>query len=261
MKVSSEKVFLDIGTHKAQELRLLSGDQKFIFSEYIQWWASLIIRFVKNPFRKVPVKYGEGRYIKSPLHFSLKDHLKILSTSLIGKNHIETYKVITIDPAFEVASKYVKKINEKFLFFPVSLSGEDNSLSIIPFYVSNNSLSSSVFKDEDKFSKHSYCLNLSPSEFFQSLLNLNIISNENEIILRMNCEGAETDIIKALQKHNFNIKIILGSLGDVKKVHGNNSYQNLLKNLDSNNIFYKYFKGTDPSTWLESFNLLRKNEL
>ena len=36
MKVSSEKVFLDIGTHKAQELRLLSGEQKFIVSEYIQ---------------------------------------------------------------------------------------------------------------------------------------------------------------------------------------------------------------------------------
>lgn len=261
MKVSSEKVFLDIGTHKAQELRLLSGEQKFIVSEYIQWWVSLIIRFVKNPFRKIPVKYGEGRYIKSPLHFSLKDHLKIIYKSLIVKNLIRSCKVISVDPAFEVASKYLKKIDEEFLFFPISLSGEDNSLSIIPLYLSNNSLSSSVFEDQDKFSKHSYCLNLSPSQFFQSLLNLNIISNENEIILRMNCEGAETDIIKALQKHNFNVKIILGSLGDVKKVHGNDRYQNLLKNLDSNNIVYQYFKGTDPSTWLESFKLLKKNEL
>jgi hypothetical protein len=259
--VKTDKIFIDVGTHKAQELRVLSGDQNFIVNEYFQWWASLITRFIKNPFRKKPIRYGEGRYTKSPLHFSLKDHLKILSTSLIGNKHIESYKIISIDPAFEVSSKYIKRINEKLLFFPVSLSGEDNSLSIIPLYLSNNSLSSSVFKDEDKFSKHSYCLNLSPSQFFQSLLNLNIISNENEIILRMNCEGAETDIIKALQKHNFNVKIILGSLGDVKKVHGNDRYQNLLKNLDSNNIVYQYFKGTDPSTWLESFKLLKKNEL
>ena len=256
--MKTDKIFIDIGTHKAQELRVLSGDQKFIVSEYILWWASLIIRFVKNPFRKIPVKYGEGRYIKSPLHFSLKDHLKILYTSLIVKNHIRSCKVISVDPAFEVASKYVKKIDEEFLFFPVSLSGADNSLNIIPFYMSNNSLSSSVFKDEEKFSKHSYCLNLSPSDFFQRLLNLNILSNNNEIILRINCEGAEKEIINALQKHNFNIKIILGSLGDVKKVHGKDSYQNLLKNLDSNNVVYQYFKGTDPSSWLESFKLLTK---
>ena len=76
--------------------------------------------------------------------------------------------------------------------------------------------------------------------------------------MRINCEGEEFEIIKELIKNKIKINTILGSLYDVKKIHGDEVYNNLLETLNKNDINYIHFKASDPSTWSKGINTLHK---
>ena len=66
-------------------------------------------------------------------------------------------------------------------------------------------------------------------------------------------------MIKIFYK-NFSTKfnLILGSLNDVKKIKGVKSYKEIKKFLVKKKIKYSYFKGTDPSTWINNISKFKK---
>ena len=100
-------------------------------------------------------------------------------------------------------------------------------------------------KIDDKF-----CLaTIDFNTLLEKFLEKKILSKEDKFVLRINCEGAESEIIKSLIKKKIKPSIILGSLEDIKKIFGLKAYKQIQNLLKKNKIPYRYFKGTDPSTW------------
>lgn len=72
-------IIIDIGTHKAQELRLLSGDRGYIFVSYLKWWIDWLKRLTKIIIRyKGLIQYGPGGYKMSPARTHLSTHWKFI---------------------------------------------------------------------------------------------------------------------------------------------------------------------------------------
>ena len=74
--------------------------------------------------------------------------------------------------------------------------------------------------------------------------------------MRINCEGSENDVIYAMHKTFKNkLKLIFGSLKDVRGVKGEKEYINLKNYMKKNKLRFFDFS---PSvhTWLNSFSTL-----
>ena len=77
-----------------------------------------------------------------------------------------------------------------------------------------------------------------------------------EIILRINCEGSEDDVIYAMHKTFKNrLKLIFGSLKDVRDVKGEREYINLENYMKKNKLRFIDFSPS-VQTWLNSFSAL-----
>ena len=48
--------------------------------------------------------------------------------------------------------------------------------------------------------------------------------------------------------------MIIGSLSDVKKIHGEKLYSEMLHNLQDNNIKDIYLLGSNPKTWISTLS-------
>ena len=101
-------------------------------------------------------------------------------------------------------------------------------------------------------------MSLNITSFIEILKREKLINQDFNILLRINCEGEELEIIKELIKNKIRIDSILGSLSDVKKIHGDSLYNAMLETLTKNNIAYVFFKASDPSTWLKGISTLKK---
>ena len=74
--------------------------------------------------------------------------------------------------------------------------------------------------------------------------------------MRVNCEGSEDDVIYAIHKtFKKKLKIILGSLKDVKGVKGEKEYINLENYIKKNKLRFIDFSSS-VHTWLASFSAL-----
>jgi len=48
---ASKTILIDIGTHEAQELRVLSGERSYLLASYARWWFDWLKRQVKKVIR------------------------------------------------------------------------------------------------------------------------------------------------------------------------------------------------------------------
>lgn len=139
--------------------------------------------------------------------------------------------------------------------FPCVITGhnENNSYSLQELKIFSNSLSSSLYDKKNMQILNSvYCLGFNFSHFIKMLEAKGLVNKENKIIIRMNCEGAELGVVSGINdllKQGFNVVSVLGSLADVRKVHGEDAYKEMIRVLSENKLTYVYFKGSDLSTW------------
>ena len=82
------------------------------------------------------------------------------------------------------------------------------------------------------------------SNILKILIEKKIILHADNFILRMNCEGSESFIIKDLLKNDLSINLICGSLNDIKKKQGDEEYENIMSLLKEQNISFVYFKAS-----------------
>lgn len=260
MNTPEPRIVIDIGTHKAQELRLLSGDQYYLLIAYLKWWADWLKRLLKIVIRyKGLTKYGAGAYKSSPARTSPRVHCKYIQQFFRPRNYLRQVRVFAIDPAPHITGKYIDKLQNRveLMYLPIAILPHDDSdpCKITRFYLAHNSLSSSLYAEESSF-KQVLCPAFNFGVVIQSLIQCNLIPAKAHVLLRMNCEGSELAIVQSMRNSNLTLANIIGSIGDVGKKHGEMAAREMVATLDKENIKFDYFKGSDPSTWQAGFNLL-----
>ena len=103
-------------------------------------------------------------------------------------------------------------------------------------------------------------LGVSAQAFFATLkLQLeDNFGNDYKVLVRLNCEGVEDDVIYAA-RHQFgkNLKLVCGSIKDVRICKGEDCYKALLNFMQQNSIPYVSFS-PGMSSWLSSFLAIKK---
>ena len=258
----SDIVFIDIGTHKAEELRILSGDRAFVLAMYLKWWFDWGKRQIKKLIRYHGlITYGAGAYKLSPTSVMLKIHLKHMRQFLFPVNYLKNIKVIAIDPVSTITAPCINKlvcsIDINYIAIAILPHDDDCQCKMTNFYITRNSLSSSLFKDDRDEQELITCPAYSFSAVIKNIKATNLITSTTEVIVRMNCEGSEMAVVKSLVHNNLNIRSILGSIGDVEKKYGADVAALMKNKLDENNLSFQYFKGSDPGTWDTAYSILK----
>mgnify|MGYP000008792162 FL=1 len=258
--LSNDLVVLDIGTHKAQELRVLYGDRIYILFSYLWWWFDWGMRIVKRLIRyNGMIQYGSGAYVVSPIKFPFDKHMKYFKQFFLPKNYLNNIKVISIDPMTIVTDKYIKKMQQKVQahYVPIAILPHDgiNKSQMVKFYVAKNSLSSSLYQNKLDDLQEVIVPAFELGELLDGLIDIKVLGKECRFILRMNCEGSELGAINSLISRGSEFRHVLGSIADVGKKHGVEVETEMDDIMDKNRVNFAYYKGSDPSTWHTAFDL------
>jgi len=235
-------VILDIGSHKLEEIQTLLSPFPRQFFIYLIWLVKLILKFL--------VKLD-----KNSIHLLKKQGRVIIFFFLCRRKYNVT--IVSIEPNPEVVIPFLNKLSKKIsiCYVPVAILGHDSvkDFEIKTLYKYGNTLSHSLYKKSREMSlnQDSVCLSLKLGDLWNEILNLGLVSAESEIILRMNCEGAELGVIKECEQNRLKVKLLIGSIGDIQKIHGDKENTEAYKLMDKLGFQYYYFKGDDPSTWYD----------
>ena len=211
----AELVVLDIGTHKAEELRVLIGDRLFLINAYSKWWFDWFKRQVKKLIgHRGHVSYNGGTYIASPFSRSLGEHGRYVRQILLPKNYLKNYKVIAIDPVVSVTSKYIDALRKKVVvsYIPVAIlpHDADGHCRMKCFFINRNSLSSSLCSADENIKDVVMCPAFRFREILEGLQLFEFIKPNTKLLMRMNCEGSELAVIKELVESKVAINNLLG---------------------------------------------------
>ena len=256
----NNKIIIDIGTHKCEELKIILSPGKEELINYLNWFY-YYSKYLCKKLLDQNLKFNEYGYIKTPTQIDLDTHLKIMRIFFDNKKKYKNLTIISIDPNKNLVVKNSSdlKLLTKFYFFNnviIENNSKKNEMKC-KLYFNNSTLSSSLFLKSEK-KKYKIVNGFKMQTLVDKLIKKKLLNKRSKVLLRINCEGVEDDVIKILTK-NFgkNFDLILGSINDVKKIKGIQSYKKIKKFLINKKIKYSYFKGTDPSTWIN--NILKFN--
>lgn len=253
-KTANKISILDIGTHHAQELRVLFGDYSYILPTFLTWWIDWGKRQVKKLIRYDGlIEYGTGAYVRSPLDFPVSFHMKCLLNALRKPDADKRFVVISLDPLAHVTPQHVGFLERrvKFYYLPIAVFSHksDQSCGLVSFDIGVDDLSSSLDTNPSKIAKTVACAGLRPKQVIDELESLGILDRSAPVIARMNCEGAELAVMQGLVDSNLVVAGVMGSLKDVGKKYGEADAAKLDDLLLEQGVESYYFKGSDPSTW------------
>jgi|LakMenEpi03Aug12_release.lakeMendotaPanAssembly.Ray.scaffolds.fasta_scaffold162432_2 hypothetical protein len=234
-------IIIDVGTNRAQEYSAMF-EHKFNFTIY---YLRRLVGYI----------LGIGSYQRLKWIKEISDEALILRS----RRSDIFYIFVEPNPRFFTNKKY-KKAD---LVCNIAISEASDPISIKPLYFLNSNtvgLGSSIYISKPGINKKHFIniLNLN-SDYFAKMIKNYVeqeFSEHYEVILRINCEGAEQTIIQSFKKlfgKQFNL--ILGALEDVEKIHGKSSLINLYKFIDNEKLFFVRFT---PSimTWIPALKAL-----
>ena len=233
-------IWIDIGTHFGQEFMSIFGSNfYFAFVSIRRFLADRIfIRLERLSFHDLKSIYKKRSEIinKSESFFSI---------------------FIEANPKIIASKKLYLRANS---VFNVALTSQDEDEKILKLYLGNkNELSqgSSIFLEKHNVSPDSYVssFGVAPKKFLSKLKDHIDDSIDNyEVMLRLNCEGVEDDTIYAAhQVFGNKLKLISGSLKDVKGIKGEDAYNNLINFMSDNSLSFVYFS-SNISSWKNAFS-------
>jgi hypothetical protein len=247
MNKNKNLIILDIGSHKLEEIQTLLSPFPRQFFIYFKWLVKKILKIIL-------------RFDKNELKI-FKKHIFIFKYYFIKKNRYNI-TIIAIEPNPEVIIPYYKKISKKYkiFFIPAAILGHDTftSFEVKTLFGFGDTISHSLYKKSksNNLNQNSLCIAIKLTPLWNELVNSKIIDSDSETILRINCEGAEFGVLQECKILGINLKCVIGSLGDIKKIHGI-EYENFANQiLNEMNIKYTYFKGDDPGTWYDLIKIL-----
>jgi hypothetical protein len=240
MNKTGPLLIVDIGSHKLEELSVLLG-----------------------PFRRqywIYIKWGVRKFLKALLKRNLSAFQDIGSQLNVVKYYflnrrLYDIQVVSIEPNIGVAQPFVRKLSRKYpvRYMPAAVLGHDAGqpaeLKTLFFY--DSSISSSIYKKDRPVNqdKASVCIGLKFNVIWDGLVKEGVIKPGAPFLLRMNCEGAELGVIEGCVEKGLRPLCVIGSIGDVDKIHGRQAGDKTRKIMDEMGAPYFYFKGDDPSTW------------
>jgi hypothetical protein len=240
MTIKPDLIILDIGSHKLEELQTLLSPFPRQLYIYIFWLIKQLVKFV---------------IWRDPIILSnLRKQVNVVRYYFLSSRRYNL-TIISIEPNPSVALSHVARLAKKYktVFLPVAVLGHDTDMSsdLKVLYSYDHSISSSLYRKDRAIQTAgtSVCVSLRLSVIWNGLLREGIVSTESKVILRMNCEGAELGVLRDCEEAGLHVKCVIGSIGDVEKIHGResgNAAKHIMKKLD---VEYHYFKGDDPSTW------------
>lgn len=241
-------IWIDVGTHYAQEYSSIFVKSYYykkilftIFGHLLNWRLSKLANYLKE----------------------ILIHLKTTQSIRINQNKF--YNIF-----IEANKNIMIKKNDiyNFIDLPLNLAIIENKnndeINLVKLYIANAdflSQGSSIFNTKKNISEKNYIytLGITAHLFFNTIKNhLNKIFTDYEILLRLNCEGIEDTVIySCVNLFGNKIKLIMGSLDDVKKIKGDKAHKNLLDFMISENLDFVEFS-PDPNTWINAHKNIKK---
>lgn len=255
-----KKIVIDIGTHKSEELNILLNIRFERIKFYFKWWFFFIYFLIKKIFFWSSRNFSNYGYKSMPTSVSYNNHKKILFSPSINFNK-QKLEIICFEPNYSIATKFINKIakNFKIIFYPFILEKNiTQPLSLRNYFFYSNSLSNSIFKKKRKFIDQKKLLCIDIKFFLKKIFLDNKSTRKYKVLLRINCEGSEYNIIKEFISNNINLSYIMGSINDIKKIHGNKKFKEITNLINKKKIKFLYFKGSDPSTWNNAIDIFQK---
>ncbi len=240
MKNRSKKIFIiDIGSHQMEELDLMfkpNLHQSFLL---LKWSLKQVISFLRSK------DISRINRCISTIKLFFKSRKNLDSENIF---------ITSVEPNFLVCVKQLIKWRKisNFSFYPSAILGHDlnESVKLIDLNLYENSISSSLYqKNGLTIVSKSSCIGVNFNIFINAFIEKNKILPTDEIILRINCEGSELAIVQSISEKKLNISMIIGSLNDVQKIHGQIYYDKMISILNKNQIPFLYVKGSTPNTW------------
>lgn len=232
-------IWLDVGTHFAQE-------HKSIFGTNLYFYTFLLRRFIGGKILK------RGKFIP----------LSKLSELILSRNNIRRkahkFYSIFVEANPRVAHK------ENFypgadIFFNFALTDANFSpISIAKLFTGDGgeyAEGNSIYRNKFRQGKNTYIptLGVSASNFFHELeIYLSKKFDTYNVMLRLNCEGVEDEVIYSAQNaFGSKLKLIGGSLKDVKELKGEIAFNKLFEFMNQKGLpFVQFSSGID--TWLNA---------
>lgn len=240
MTVKPRLIILDIGSHKLEELQTLLCPFPRQLGIYLFWLAKQLIKFLLKP--------------NTVILGNLRQQVNVIRYYFLSSRRYNL-TIVSIEPNPSVAISYIKRLSKRYktVFIPAAVLGHDADLSsdLKVLYSYDHSISNSLYKKNRTMeaSQHSICVCLSLSVIWNGLVREGIVMPDSEVILRMNCEGAELGVLRGCIEAGLRVKCVIGSIGDVEKIHGSESGDSARQIIKKMGVEYHYFKGDDPSTW------------
>ena len=240
---------IDIGSHEFEELSVLLNPRKHQLYIFIKW---TIRKFIKTLLRM-----EFQRFTKIDKYFKLLNFYFIRSR----KYHLN---IISIEPNMKVSHRPVMNLRRKYPvhYLPLAILGHDseNNINLKKLFFYDHSISSSIYNRGREVNEYesSTCVGIKFGFLWDQLIKEKIINEGDPFILRMNCEGAELGVIDECAKINLKPLCIIGSLGDVLKIHGVDADKKIMELLFEMGTPYHYFKGEDPDTWYNMISIWKK---
>ena len=242
MNNKNKIIWVDVGTHFAQEY-------KSIFSSNLYFYWKIFRRLIGF------IIFKKGNFLK------FTDLIKLYAYRKFLKDNKNYFHFTFIEANYKIMKTLIyNEANDVFCF--AIGNDQKNYLKIEKLYHADSNARSqgnSIYKNKGNINIDNYnsCIFIDANKFSNNYKNfLDKKFDSYEIILRLNCEGSEDDVIYAMHNTFKNkLKLIFGSLKDVKGVKGEIEYINLVNYMKKNKLRFIDFS---PSvhTWLNSFSAL-----
>jgi hypothetical protein len=248
--MSKTLIIFDIGSHKLEELSVLLKPGKHQLLIFIKWSIQIFIKTI------IRLKF-QGILRKTSKYFEL------LRFYFFSKKKYNL-QVISIEPNPYVVHDSVSNLKKIYPvhYLPLAILGHDSEVNInltkLNFY--DHSISSSIYDRGRPIneSRSIICVGIKFGALWDQLIKEKIINEDSPFILRMNSEGSELGVISDCAIKNLKPLCVIGSLGDVIKIHGVDADKKIMNLLFDMGAPYHYFKGEDPGTWYDMISIWKK---
>lgn len=234
-------VWLDIGTHRGQEFRS-------VFASDIRFALKLL-------------KFFSRRRRHATLTASIMEARNLFDFSRSLKSRRQDLFFITVEANPFILAHPVYQMADAIFPLALGQSASDASALGRLYLVERDKggQGSSIFTEKPNVNPADFlpCIVMDPKRFLTHLKDLlDDYPWDYDLMLRINCEGAEDEVIYA-GREVFGDKLvhIFGSLKDVEEIKGRDAYKALMDFLEKEGLPFTFFS-SDVESWPDSHKAL-----